>query len=173
MEGLSLFTWFSEICLLEWQYSKGLCLLNILLPLHINLYFLWEEREYNYQVGFAKCRGKSILIVWCLQHLPTDSSAARIPFPLATMRWAISESSFLCSGVRAGNWWAMVISLKRMQESQLWTEWWYHSHGFMTKTAGVQKSPTGPSDISGLFPQLVKQMRSVFFYLPLDLSSCN
>lgn len=113
MEGLSLFTWFSEICLLEWQYSKGLCLLNILLPLHINLYFLWEEREYNYQVGFAKCRGKSILIVWCLQHLPTDSSAARIPFPLATMRWAISESSFLCSGVRAGNWWAMVISLEK------------------------------------------------------------
>ena len=37
------------------------------------------------------------------------------------------------------------------------------SHGFMPKTAGVQKSPIGPSDISGPFLQLAKQIRSVLF----------
>lgn len=56
-------------------------------------------------------------------HSPTDSSAARMPFPLATIRWAMSESSFFCSVVRAGNRWAMVTGLEKKIE-QLFTELW-------------------------------------------------
>lgn len=40
--------------------------------------------------------------------LPGDSSAARMPFPVATMCWAIVASSFFCSVERAGNWCVML-----------------------------------------------------------------
>lgn len=39
---------------------------------------------------------------------PVDSSAARIPFPGATILWAMSESSFFCSGDSEGNWWVIL-----------------------------------------------------------------
>lgn len=35
---------------------------------------------------------------------PTDSSAARMPFPLETMRRAVSCSSLFCASVSEGNW---------------------------------------------------------------------
>lgn len=40
--------------------------------------------------------------------LPVDSSAAKMPFPVATMCWAIVASSFFCSVERAGNWCVML-----------------------------------------------------------------
>ena len=33
-------------------------------------------------------------------HVPVLSSAAKMPFPGATIFWAVSTNSFLCSGVR-------------------------------------------------------------------------
>lgn len=79
------------------------------------------------------------------------------------MRWAVSESAFFCSEVRAGNWWAMVIGLEKSVGELVVNRTVGLSHGFMPKTAGVQKSPIGPSDISGPFLQLAKQIRSVLF----------
>lgn len=93
-------------------------------------------------------------------HSPTDSSAARIPFPLATMRWAISESSFFCSGVRAGNRWAMVTGLEESAEKSS-TELWWLRWTYYQGSRGMQTSPVGPSDISAPLPQMGKQMRSV------------
>lgn len=46
--------------------------------------------------------------------VPVDSSAARMPFPGATILWAISCSSFFCSGVNAGYWWVMA-AVRRKQ----------------------------------------------------------
>ncbi len=40
--------------------------------------------------------------------IPGDSSAAKMPFPVATMRWAIVASSFFCSVEKAGNWCVML-----------------------------------------------------------------
>ena len=37
-------------------------------------------------------------------HRPTDSSAARMPFPGETMRRAVSCSSLFCASESAGNW---------------------------------------------------------------------
>lgn len=47
------------------------------------------------------------------QHIPVDSSAARMPLPGATILWAMSCSSFFCSGVSAGYWWVMVAERER------------------------------------------------------------
>lgn len=46
-------------------------------------------------------------------HIPVDSSAARMPFPGATILWAMSCSSFFCSGVSAGYWWVMAAGRER------------------------------------------------------------
>lgn len=43
---------------------------------------------------------------------PVDSSAARIPFPGATILWAMSESSFFCSGDSDGYWWVILEEIK-------------------------------------------------------------
>lgn len=45
--------------------------------------------------------------------IPVDSSAARMPFPGATILRAMSCSSFFCSGVSAGYWWVMVAERER------------------------------------------------------------
>lgn len=45
--------------------------------------------------------------------LPVDSSAARIPLPVATIFWAISLSSFFCSGVRKGYAWGILTLVRR------------------------------------------------------------
>lgn len=49
-------------------------------------------------------------------HIPVDSSAARMPFPGATILRAMSCSSFFCSGVSAGYWWVMAAERKREKE---------------------------------------------------------
>lgn len=56
--------------------------------------------------------------------VPTDSSAARIPFPEATIRWAMSERAFFCSGDSAGNWWVMVTYLLVDSASAAPSFWW-------------------------------------------------
>lgn len=45
-------------------------------------------------------------------NIPVDSSAARIPLPGATIFWAMSLSSFFCSGLRNGYAWGMVTKKK-------------------------------------------------------------
>lgn len=73
-------------------------------------------------------RGKSEL-QWLCTLLPVDSSAARMPFPGATILWAISCSSFFCLGVKAGYWWVMVAERGKAVWEQchilLWyVQWW-------------------------------------------------
>lgn len=51
---------------------------------------------------------------------PTDSSAARMPFPLETMRRAVSCSSFFCASESEGN--GCVILSQAMVVLQPWTE---------------------------------------------------
>lgn len=54
-------------------------------------------------------------------HLPTDSSAARMPLPGATIRRAMSDNSFFCSAERAGYEWGMVTVLWNGDRYKCWT----------------------------------------------------
>lgn len=50
--------------------------------------------------------------------IPVDSSAARMPFPAATIFWAISLSSFFCSVLRKGYAWVMLTGRKTRRERE-------------------------------------------------------
>lgn len=64
------------------------------------------------------------LLLLCRSHsqsvpaavVPVDSSAARMPFPAATILWAISLSSFFCSALRKGYAWVMLTGKETRRE---------------------------------------------------------
>lgn len=71
-------------------------------PVHVELH----RKDINY------------VIICNHTHIPVDSSAARMPFPGATILWAMSCSSFFCSEVSAGYWWVMMA--ERERETEIW-----------------------------------------------------
>lgn len=73
-----------------------------------------------------------------LNPLPVDSSAARIPLPGATILWAISLSSFFCSGVRKGYAWGILTLDRRRHKTgdEMMTNILYCCKGRYTESKG-------------------------------------